>query len=119
MEEGEIRESVRVPPAERAMASSRTVSRLLQMLISFSASCARWKACLVNCSCWLSVGETGDRVVNDSRKILCIQHDRVVNDSRKILCIQHDRVVRKILCIQHDRVVNDSRKILCIKPFLD
>ena len=58
MEDGEMRESVRVPPAERAMASSRTVSRLLQMLISFSASCALRMACLVSCSCWLSVGET-------------------------------------------------------------
>ena len=57
MEEGEMRESVRVPPAERAMASSRTVSRLLQMLISFSASCARWIASFVSCSCWLHVGE--------------------------------------------------------------
>ena len=57
IEEGEMRESVRVPPTERAMASSRTVSRLLQMLISFSASCARWIASLVSCSCWLHVRE--------------------------------------------------------------
>ena len=53
-EEGETRESVREPPAKRAwwcMASSRTVRRLLQILISFSASSALRMACLVSCSC--------------------------------------------------------------------
>lgn len=54
MEEGEMKESVMDPVVARfccCMASSRTVSRFLQILISFSACSARWRACLVSSSC--------------------------------------------------------------------